>query len=1679
MESFTTGLIVDADESEDSPVYDIVIVHGIGDDPKEVWLDSTGPGNWLRGKMFALRCVRIMRYGDDTRGSMAGINTLEDIKEVASRLLESLLKLRMEEIQGNERPLIFVTHDIGGIIVKQALVLAGLNYARFGSISLSTVALIFFGCPHRSINNQDMEDNIARLLLVSGCVQRHGFVSVVKRLAQSIIDINNDFLDTKMLIRPCIFNIFSTVQDPHHFVFDESTATMCIPFENRLRSGRRHMSLVNDPESDIYIKSVLQVLENSSYPLNLNIDILTILPILLSQSSPVFPLKSRTYPASGSDYINQNENFRKWMIGTDWGILHAHGTSGVSQASDLIYQQLEASRDTKDGKFSNRAVLFFKFNRHDTRFNTLQAMLSTFLAQIVTHFREVGPEFILDFQRLSLCHAWSSKDLYSVFENMCLRMENTSLICMISCLDECLEASDWLLEQLKYVFRSSECHYKVIITSTNSVEIKHSLSDFPAFDIVGYVASNGNNAPTDTPSIIELELRYLLQEKPIFYELSTRIKDLLIECDSDSQLRCLIVNWLVQSKDLTPKMLNDRYLEEMSPATPQNVLKAFLNSTSLDKRLQLRNAISWVLYAFRPLTCSELQVALAPTAHHEVSEATSQRFMADFREQFGSMLVVEHNEIYFGHPFAREFFTTTESPENQAWYNLSNEEIAHGNMARSCLLYLSSPNVQSKIESFCEMNSISRQSPIFCSRSNLLSYATQYWSSHYRKAKLTDTAQPFQHTKALRNWAQAYHCMSNPVTRSTTSPRPPLSIYSSLGLKTLVASDISTQSETVFFKKNCSSALIESARNGHIETTRLLLETLKPNAATLRDAVTASAACGEELSLLEIIKHICFSTEKFKWPQDILHRAAWLGLEKVTTRLVAVGLDVNSVSQIDGMSPLHLAVRNKHIQIVCILLEGGAKLQPGDKNMPGVLHTACLYGYPDIEKLLSHANADLENGCVTKWTPLEVASYYGQCKALEAILSTPASSRFQEKVLEALALAASRGHVHVSSMLLQERMVLKSTYQAWSKILQSGVTTGNVQLVELLLGHEDSQSEDTRLKSKNFALSLATELGFKDIVARLLDQGANPNESTLKPSPLYLAADNNYLDVVELLLAKGADVHFSTPYGWRPLHAAHNSPEIARALLNSGADVNCISNSGTILYLAARYNHPGVVKICLQYNPNLEVEFVEEGHFDGMTALTVAADCGNTEIMRLLLDAGANINHMTRRNNFPLQFFLIRNVPTEEGLRTLLEYNPNLELQDDDHDVALNCLTPTTPVSLVKLLVHAGAKLEIANHLGYTPLCTAIVQGNNEVVKFLLSKKAEVNNIRGYRGGPLHLACRNGSLELVKLLLDHGADINLADEGLTGTPLQSACLVMFQKQSAANIEVINYLVERPDININLYAGTLGYAISVACFDCSTDTVKHLISKGAITDVKDNLGRRPLHFASMRTLDHIKLLNPSVEDFAATDITGRTPLHYAAVSGQVDLVKYILDTSNCNVDERDFDQWTPLLWAARKSKEPGWTEAGQAEVINLLLSRGADLWARGNGIHGHWSPLKIARYHAVQDTVLGFLKPTEEQRLNHKGEPWDERFHLSEKREPVLRLCDFCLLKMWGTYYRCFTCLNFDLCFKCYGWKNTLHYGHDFEELEAEAATNPYTSIAPRGHRSKSLQDDITDSEDDE
>ena len=212
----------------------------------------------------------------------------------------------------------------------------------------------------------------------------------------------------------------------------------------------------------------------------------------------------------------------------------------------------------------------------------------------------------------------------------------------------------------------------------------------------------------------------------------------------------------------------------------------------------------------------------------------------------------------------------------------------------------------------------------------------------------------------------------------------------------------------------------------------------------------------------------------------------------------------------------------------------------------------------------------------------------------------------------------------------------------------------------------------------------------------------------------------------------------------------------------------------------------------------------------GRTPLHKAAFKGNTEIVKMLLEAGANPNKADKEAKTPL------------------------------HEAVISGRRP----EIVKLLLDTGADPTKADLDGRTPLYWAALMGHKNMVKFLLD--AGILPTKADHGGrtPLFHAVLLGNTEMVNLFLDAGADPTKAD--LRGnTPLHDAA---FREKS----EVVKILLAAgadPDKTDNGGATPLHKAVA-AC-TCKPEMLQLLLDAGADPGKADKIGRTPLSWARYR------------------------------------------------------------------------------------------------------------------------------------------------------------------------------------------------------------------------------------
>ena len=145
-----------------------------------------------------------------------------------------------------------------------------------------------------------------------------------------------------------------------------------------------------------------------------------------------------------------------------------------------------------------------------------------------------------------------------------------------------------------------------------------------------------------------------------------------------------------------------------------------------------------------------------------------------------------------------------------------------------------------------------------------------------------------------------------------------------------------------------------------------------------------------------------------------------------------------------------------------------------------------------------------------------------------------------------------------------------------------------------------------------------------NLVRDLITLGADLDwQDKFGNTALHRCVNSNHPDIARMLIDAGADVNMQDDKrGQTALHECVNSNhlDIARMLIDAGADVNIQDRGGsTALHRCAEQNRPEIVKMLIDAGADLNIQ-----RNDGFTALYVCAYWKNPEIARMLIDAGAD-----------------------------------------------------------------------------------------------------------------------------------------------------------------------------------------------------------------------------------------------------------------------------------------------------------------------------------------------------------------------------------------------------------------------------------------------------------------------
>ncbi len=275
--------------------------------------------------------------------------------------------------------------------------------------------------------------------------------------------------------------------------------------------------------------------------------------------------------------------------------------------------------------------------------------------------------------------------------------------------------------------------------------------------------------------------------------------------------------------------------------------------------------------------------------------------------------------------------------------------------------------------------------------------------------------------------------------------------------------------------------------------------------------------------------------------------------------------------------------------------------------------------------------------------------------------------------LTVLHWASKGGHVKVMRLLIDKgaNVNARASDGKFTPLVEAAASF-EPQAMKLLL--------DAGAKPDGFELAKACWLGRTETVKVLLDAGVSPNAG------IASAAQGRHVEVVQMLLDKGANANVISESGNTPLHMAalQGGPLVVALLLRAGAAPNTVNKEGkSPLHMAIhpdqdRGGYAEIVQLLLQAGADADTK-----SGDGNAALHTACSIGATKTVQQLLAAGADPNLTNNDKQTPL------------------------------HVVA--------NVECTKLMFEKGAKLDLSDRDGITPIRMAAIRGMKHVYDWLLT----------------------------------------------------------------------------------------------------------------------------------------------------------------------------------------------------------------------------------------------------------------------------------------------------------------------------------------------------------------------
>ena len=602
------------------------------------------------------------------------------------------------------------------------------------------------------------------------------------------------------------------------------------------------------------------------------------------------------------------------------------------------------------------------------------------------------------------------------------------------------------------------------------------------------------------------------------------------------------------------------------------------------------------------------------------------------------------------------------------------------------------------------------------------------------------------------------------------------------------------------------------------------------------------------------------------------------------------------------------------------------------------LHVACSKGYLGFVKYLIEQGAPVNAKNVANSTALHEAVRKGNTSCVSVLLSNGAdpaiTDSFGNTSLHIVMPKASR--MEIFNLLLSKgtNPNIKDSYGETPLHIAIRLKY-NIDIIKLLVAKGANIEEKN--KRGESALFMAVQAEQNELVQYLASLGGNIHSTNAEgETPFTISFSKNFATFTSLL--NSTNIYSKDHTGETTLHIAvkyNTRKEIVQYILEKSTLTNTVNNVGdTSLHIAVNFDNEVLGGLLIE--KNADIFLLNEKGFsplilaielggkrtswffnkktltakdeNGNTALHIASQKGYANVIKDMVNNGADINATNNNNETPL-FSALKN-DSYHVIKVLLSFAENQIMYISKRDFLGN-----SPLHIcVKEKAYNSAKLLLST-----------ANGNTAFV-----------NLQNQAGSTaLHEAAQFGDVTLIKLFLAYNADINAQDNG-GKSPLSMAIL-------SSRIEATQLLLlsGSSPVQQDVYGITpLHEAISMVqnIYDKSVQLkiVKMIRQAGGNPMARDSQGKTPFSIVLEKDVSLIDAVLGN--DRFLSDSDGHTPLHLAIIEGvKPNILSFIL-TKGYPINKRDRQGETALFCAIDRL---------QAENSKLLFDSGADPFIANN------------------------------------------------------------------------------------------------------------------------------------